>query len=237
MSSEQPAFDRRDCSKESGKGEQEMAVERRETLADVESVICHLRDVVSARVVAGETGDIDEVHVLTEGSRTPKQVVRDIESALMAKLGVQLDHRKVSVAQIQGNGRREISRLRFSDVSISLNGSHAEAAVRLSRDGCTFSGNASGLGSMNSQMRLIATATLRAVEDSGTVDGTMVIEDMSVNTILGGKTIVVILISAVTDRAEDFLTGSAVVKQDMWKAVVNATLDAINRRVTLATED
>ncbi|HPP74659.1 MAG TPA: hypothetical protein PLU88_06000, partial [Armatimonadota bacterium] len=102
-----------------------MAVERRDRLNDVESVICHLRDVVSARVVAGDDGEIAEVHVLTESTRTPKQVVRDIESAVMAKLGIQIDHRKVSVAQIQSNVKRETGRLKFSDVSISLNGSRA----------------------------------------------------------------------------------------------------------------
>jgi hypothetical protein len=85
-------------------------------------------------------------------------------------------------------------------------------------------------------MRLIATATLRAVENSGSADGTMVVEDMTTNLSLGGKNVVVLLINIITDRGEDCLTGSAVVKQDLWKAVVNATLDAINRRATLITD-
>lgn len=214
-----------------------MAVERQDRLHDVEAVICHLRDVISARVVANATGEIEEIHVLTEATRPPKQVVRDIESALMAKLGVPIDHRKVSIAQVQGNGKRECSRLRFSDVSISLNGSKAEATVRLSKDGGIYTGTAAGLSSSNSQMRLIATATLRAVEDAGAADGTMVIEDMNPGVMLAGKTTVVVLINMITDRGDDFLTGSAVVKQDAWKAAVYATLDAINRRVTLTIED
>ena len=41
------------------------------------------------------------------------------------------------------------------------------------------------------------------------------------------------LINMVTDRGEDMLTGSAVIKQDLWKGVVNATLDAVNRRLCL----
>lgn len=214
-----------------------MAVQMRSTLDDVESVICHLRDVISARVVAGENGEIDEIHVLTEGSRTPKQVVRDVESALMAKLGVQLDHRKVSVAQVQGNGKKEQGRLRFSDVSISMDGSKAEATVRLARNGDLCAGSASGLNSSANQLRSIATATLRAVENSGAVDGTMVIEDMNTGLIIGGKTVVVVLINVVTNRGEEYLTGSSIVRQDLWKAAVNATLDAVNRRTTLITDD
>ena len=44
---------------------------------------------VSARIVAGRTGEIEEVHVLTNAGVAAKQVVRNVESALMAQLGVQ----------------------------------------------------------------------------------------------------------------------------------------------------
>jgi len=214
-----------------------MAVERHDRLGDIESVICQLRGVISARVVAGANGEIEEVHVLTAGGRTPKQFVRDIESALMARLGIELDHRKVSVAQVQGNEKKDQSRLKFSDVSISLDGSRAAATVHLTANGAAYTGTASGLSSSNSQMRLIATATLRAVENAGAADGTMVVEELTTSLTLATKTVVVVLIDMITDRGEDYLTGSAVVKQDLWKAVVNATLDAINRRVTLTTEE
>lgn len=218
------------------KGEYEMAVARQEELTDIESVICRLKDVISARVVTGDTGDISEIHVLTESTRTPKQVVRDIESAVMAKLGIGLDHRKVSIAQVAGNAPRQQGRLKFSDVSISLDGSRAEATVHLQRDGIVYTGTASGLSSSNSQMRLISTSTLRAVEDAGAADGSMVVEDMSTGLTLAGKSIVVVLVNELSDRGDNYLTGSAVVKQDLWKAVVNATLDAINRRVTLTSD-
>lgn len=210
-----------------------MAVVRQEGLADVESVICRLRDVISARVVTGESGEIDEIHVLTESTRTPKQVVRDIESAVSAQFGMEIDHRKVSVAQVTSIAPKQQARLKFSDVSISLDGSRAEATVHLFRDGVVYTGTASGLSSSNSQMKLVATATLRAVENAGAADGTMVIEDLNTTVSLAGRGIVVVLVNNVTDRGEDYLSGSAVIKQDMWKAVVNATLDAINRRVTL----
>lgn len=217
-----------------------MAVERKtdfDDLVDVESVICRLRDVISARVVSKDDGEIEEIHVLTQATRAPKQVVRDIESAVMAKLGIQLDHRKVSVAQLQGEEKKEQGRLRFSDVSISLEGSRADATVHLYRDGMVYTGTASGLSSSSSQMKLITTATLRAVEDAGAADGTMIVEDLTTSVNLAGKNLVVVLVNLVTGRGDEYLTGSAIVKQDLWKAVVNATLDAINRRATLITKE
>jgi hypothetical protein len=41
---------------------------------------------------------VDEIHVLTTNEVTPKQTVRNIESALIAHLGMRVDHRKISVA-------------------------------------------------------------------------------------------------------------------------------------------
>jgi len=41
---------------------------------------------------------VDEIHVLTSAEVTPKQTVRNIESALIAHLGMRVDHRKISVA-------------------------------------------------------------------------------------------------------------------------------------------
>ncbi|MDO8585863.1 MAG: hypothetical protein Q7T82_02380 [Armatimonadota bacterium] len=212
-----------------------MTDEKRADLREIESAICQLRDIASAKVIGGPTGAIEEIHVLTESSRPPKQIVRDIESALMAKLGVQIDHKKISIAQVQGNQKPERRRLRFSDVAISVNGNRADATVHLSNDGTVYTGTSDGHSSAHSQLRLIATATLRAVENSGAADGTMVVEDLSAGTVLAGKTIVVVVTNMITDRGEDLLSGSCVVKQDLWKAVVNATLDAVNRRLSVAS--
>src|SRR5256714_2571553 len=65
----------------------------------LENLITTLTGVLSARVVATPLGEVSEVHVLTKSDIAPKQVVRNIESALMAQLGFKIDHRKISVAQ------------------------------------------------------------------------------------------------------------------------------------------
>lgn len=210
-----------------------MEVERQTRAGEIEAVIRHLRGIISSRVVLAPTGAIEEIHVLTEGSRVPKQIVRDIESALMAELGVEVDHKKVSVAQVQDRGQKfQQARLKFQQVSLSLNGSNAQAEVRLTNDDDVYTGVGEGQSSSHGQMRLIANATLRAVEDSGAHEGAMVIEDIQMFN-MSGRNVVVNLISMTTDRGEDYLAGVAVVKQDLWKAVVNATLDAVNRRLSV----
>jgi hypothetical protein len=68
---------------------------------EVERLLCSLAGVVSARVVANPLGKLEEVHILASPQLNPKQIVRNVGSALSAGLGIVVDHRIVSVAQIR----------------------------------------------------------------------------------------------------------------------------------------
>ena len=63
-----------------------------------EELILTLPGVVSAKIIESDSGAVEQIHVLTTAELTPKQVVRNIESALMAHLAMRIDHRKISVA-------------------------------------------------------------------------------------------------------------------------------------------
>ena len=113
--------------------------------------------------------------------------------------------------------------------------SKTEATVRLTKDGAVYSGSSNGMSSPNAQMKLIAAATLRAIEDAKLTDSSIVLEDVS-EVSVGGRSVAVVLVNFVTHRGDEFLTGSAVIKQDIWKGVVNATLDTVNRRISAARD-
>ena len=66
-----------------------------------EELLATLPGVISARIVSSGNGQVDEIHVLTSVEVTPKQTVRNIESALIAHLGMRVSHKKISVAQSQ----------------------------------------------------------------------------------------------------------------------------------------
>jgi hypothetical protein len=70
-----------------------------------EELLTTLPGVKSAKIVASPNGEVDEIHVLTTAEYTPKQTVRNIESALIAHLGMRVDHRKISVATSSEPGR------------------------------------------------------------------------------------------------------------------------------------
>jgi len=66
-----------------------------------------LPGVISARIVSGPTGSVDEIHLLTTTDITPKQTVRNVESALIAHLGMRVSHKKISVAMSDDARRPE----------------------------------------------------------------------------------------------------------------------------------
>src|SRR5688500_18587346 len=70
---------------------------------EIESLIAALTGVLAARVVTNPLGRIEEIHVLADEQLHPKQMVRNIESALSAGLGVTVDRRLVSIAQVRGD--------------------------------------------------------------------------------------------------------------------------------------
>jgi hypothetical protein len=63
-----------------------------------EELLATLPGIISARIVASGTGAVDEIHILTTDEVTPKQTVRNVESALIAHLGMRVSHKKISVA-------------------------------------------------------------------------------------------------------------------------------------------
>jgi len=63
-----------------------------------EELLGTLPGVISVRIVASPTGAVEEIHLLTTTEFAPKQTVRNVESALMAHLGMRVSHKKISVA-------------------------------------------------------------------------------------------------------------------------------------------
>src|SRR5438552_2368043 len=68
-----------------------------------EREIASLPEVRAVRVVATNAGRITEIHLIAEGGKAPKQLVRDVQTLAQAKFGVEIDHRIVSVVQFSGD--------------------------------------------------------------------------------------------------------------------------------------
>jgi hypothetical protein len=94
-----------------------------------EELLTTLPGVKSAKIVASPNGEVDEIHVLTTAEYTPKQTVRNIESALIAHLGMRVDHRKISVATSSEPGRSSGAQQAYDEPAPRHSGAAAQYAA------------------------------------------------------------------------------------------------------------
>lgn len=205
-------------------GENELAKQYQELL-------CRLPGVINTSVVFSGP-EIAELHVLADQNRSPKQIVRDIQSAMAAQYGVSIDHRVVSVAQIPADSaERPHRRLVFEEINISKNKERSSATVTLTDGETTFSGSSSALNDRLEINRMICQATLSAVESFLDQEIQLSVADVKIFD-LSGERAVSVCIAAKSKKGVDRLLGSTFVGEDGESAVVKATMDALNRRIS-----
>lgn len=217
---------------------------------DLEDAIAQIAEIKAARVVAAPDGHIQEIHVLALPTKAPKQLVRDIESTIMARFGVAIDHKKVSIAQLGPDAAPVASRSplpgrsidsrpssvrpRIMSINASVTGVNATATVALEIGGRELVGTAAGPASQTGRARLVALATLDAVSQYADDAVTFALEDVAVVQ-LGRERVAVSCIQLVSSFGEQSFAGSALVRQNEKDSIVRATLDAINRRMGMLT--
>ncbi len=76
-------------------------------IEEVEKSLKNLNDILFVKIMLSEEKDIKEIHVITKDSSNPKKMIRDIESFLLAKYNIQVDYRKISIAQVKDEGIKE----------------------------------------------------------------------------------------------------------------------------------
>jgi hypothetical protein len=213
-------------------------LQNRGAIADIEGTLSRLRGIISARVVTDERGEIVEIHVLADQGRHPKQIGRDIESALFSEFGIRVDHRKISIAQTRDMEEPAVeSRLKFLGIDYSIDRASARARVSVGRGDETYVGAATTAGGNVNQEQLVARATLEAVQEylrttslrNGEV--AMELRDFT-RSETSGRAFFAVTVRVHGERGDLDLIGSAIVRDDPWRAAACATLDAINRRLS-----
>ena len=207
------------------------------TMGDVEAELCRLPDVVAVRIVDDGIGRPVEVHVLAHTGKHAKQVVRDIQSVALASFGIDIDRRIVSVVQL-GPDEDEIAsklapttvaRPRIMAVDSHVSGARMTVRVSLRIDDTEATGYAEGSVAAATRPRLVAAATIDALEQLAAVHSVDVEEAQAVR--VGTDDLAIVTLVSVSPPYELRLCGSAIIRQHPDDAVVRAVLDAVNRRL------
>jgi hypothetical protein len=199
-----------------------------------EKLICRLRDVSSCDIQVDARGEIAAVHVTARAGRSPKQIARDIEALLAAEEGIQVDHRKISIAQF---GEAElpaapetVGRMSLGGVSLHQTPQGLEAEVTLSAGPVQATGRAGGPSTRFEGRRVVAQATLDAITklvDSAPALSLGELEERE----LGAKRVLLVCVNQNRGRSEANLIGCCEIGYDPSQAVIYAVLDAVNRLV------
>lgn len=196
-----------------------------------EQTIKKIDNVEAVNIVGDEEGHISEIHVLASSKRTAKQIVRDIETLLKVEYSLDVDHKKISVVQFAADPRLEmLPRLQFKGIGSYRSGSRLEIKVELFLPPDTLlKGEAVGLNITAGRQRLVAQATINAIEEAlGEVPLHAFVEEVALFTIAQQKAVLVML-TLITSRGKEQFLGAAKVNEDEMEAVVRGTLDALNR--------
>lgn len=212
------------------------------TIDDIERTLGSVAEIKAARVVATPEGVIQEIHVLALPNKSPKQLVRDIESTLMATFGIEVDHKKISIAQLGADAPSmqdstaggDAARARIVSINANVTGPHMTVTVALEIEGDTYTGEVAGPASQTGRLRLVAMATLDAIEQYAHGAYSFAMEDVSVIQ-LGRERVAVCCVTLVSPLGEQSFAGTALVRQNEKDSIVKATLDAINRRLGFLT--
>jgi hypothetical protein len=121
-------------------------------------------------------------------------------------------------------------RIRFGGVNLYVSGPRTQAQVELVWRSLPRMGTASGWSTRSGAHRLVAQATLTAVQEFLAEDLALGLLDVEFLR-LGRKRAVVVSLSMLVERQEKILVGTCVIEQDLHQAVVFATLASLNRLV------
>jgi hypothetical protein len=206
-----------------------------------EQLLTSLEGVLSARVVTTPLGEVAEIHVLASSALNPKQVVRNVESALLAHLGVKVDHRKISVAQtaevrpleaLEAGAVRERAMKRavlFEGfrVTTAERPHRVVVAVTLSHRDEPATATEEVADTLKARLEGTARATAGLLErwiDRSTlvVDGVTVVDALDRRSVMA-------VVRGMSGRTSAVLTGMADAGEGLERAAVFAVLDATNR--------
>ncbi len=207
----------------------------------VENLISSLTGVLSARVVVTAQGEVSEVHVLTASDIQPKQMVRNIESALMAQLSLKIDHRKISIAQtadvrpiealqqeaINARAKKRVVVFQGLEVRPSERAHRVLVRVKLSFEDREAESEQEGTDTVRNRVEAAARAAVLSLEellpdDSVALEGAQIVEAFD-------RKFVLVAVHGLGSRDARLLAGTCEIRENPERSAVLAVLDATNR--------
>jgi hypothetical protein len=198
-------------------------------IEEMESLVEKLDGIIAARFVSDSEGKLEELHVLSDKAKSPKQLSRDIQSAVSAAMGYNISHNIISIAQISGESTvKTQTRLKISGLDISYSKNQFIAHVTLEIGDEIFKGTAESISNAGSRTVEVARACINAINTYLKYE---VFHPYDIQKVRIGDYYTAVVAVSYYDSAknEKILTGTSIIKEDEYYSAIKATLDAVNR--------
>jgi hypothetical protein len=219
----------------------DLGVKNSVALVGFEQELSKIAGVRNVKVVGGARPS--EIHVIAGSARSPKQIVRDVQSLAVAGFGVSIDHRIVSVVQIDdetvgsapSNDGAQIpipGRPLIESARSDVEGDKRSIQVVLGwPEDVRTEGRAKSGTSRELQARAAMEATIEALAPILTVRSMRVEVEHAFLQAMGRDEAVVVRATVYEGDEVTPVTGAVLVEDEVAPAGVKALLHAINRKL------
>ena len=196
---------------------------------EFQNVISKIEGIKYVKLVFDDK-EIQEIHVISNAIRSPKQIVRDIESTLLAIFNYRIDRKIISIAQIDDGEKRKLGRIIYEGTSAFVKDNIIQCEVKLFFDEEEFSSVERAVNTSLNRNRVVAKAAINTIEN---IIGQALLFDVEDVVISQSRStaFVTVIVDMIENSKEEKLIGTAIVRNDLNESICKATLDAVNRVV------
>lgn len=207
-------------------------------LQEIEKNLLNINGVSNCRVM-GDNQTIDEIHIINQTPRSPKQIARDVESYIKTAYKINLNHKKISIVNldipIDNENKNDAfefgKRISFENLSITQGGREAVIQLELGFDGQMFNRQETAINIPDLRYNEVGKLTLGLAQEICEDQLIFALNSIRIDQIAGNE-IVLALVTIISNGEARLNVGSAIIRDDVHSAIVKAVLDSINRIVS-----
>lgn len=199
---------------------------------EIEELLCKIDGIKNVKIIGED--QITELHVLASRTRSPKQIVRDIESAIFAVFDFKIDRKVISIAQIQTKNPKEVRPIKLDTIAITSSDTFIQSDITLIQEDVEYTSTSRAIRTTENSKRVVALSTLSAIEQILGQAIALDLHDIIITESRGIRLVTVLIVSFINNK-EEVHVGTEIIKDDLNTAIINATLDAAEKTFEFIT--
>ncbi|MGO0121938.1 hypothetical protein [Desulfothermobacter acidiphilus] len=205
--------------------------------ASCEELLRQLPGVICVQVLLTPEEEIETIQLLAASTvdqarlrEEVREVLERVYSVAVEPEKINIDFLPVSTAEEGTSAASAERRFLLVGLQLNLESYRMEVQVKIREGEKLLLGKASGPAHEHSRRRLVAQATLAALQQTLPAEYSLLLGDLS-SVALGGRKVALVGAILSSPWGEEFLVGSALEEGRELEGVVRAVLDAVDRRL------